>query len=229
MLRGAAGEDLAEPRLDPLEVLVPCGKDAGLGEHVAHMVQGGGLGLLVEQGVGELPVMGCLGRSAQGWDLAFATNHLGPLAFTEALIPHVPDGANVVFTCSGVEDPERKPARGVGFRGGRYISAEASARGEWAPGGSSKPGMGAYATSKQCELATVFAVAREMPRLRFNAVEPGFSPGTGLGRDAADGIELSADVLDRIDQIVPPAVTINVADNMWNIGTTALDTAFRRR
>jgi aryl-alcohol dehydrogenase-like predicted oxidoreductase len=46
---------------------------------------------------------------------------------------------------------------------------------------------------------------------------------------AADGIELSADVLDRIDQIVPPAVTINVADNMWNVGTTALDAAFRRR
>jgi hypothetical protein len=36
-------------------------------------------------------------------------------------------------------------------------------------------------------------------------------------------------VLDRIDQIVPPAVTINVADNMWNIGTRALDPAFRRR
>ena len=46
---------------------------------------------------------------------------------------------------------------------------------------------------------------------------------------AADGIELSADVLDRIDEIVPPGVTINVADNMWNVGTTALDAAFRRR
>ena len=46
---------------------------------------------------------------------------------------------------------------------------------------------------------------------------------------AADGIELSADVLDRIDEIVPPGVTVNVADNMWNIGTTALDAAFRRR
>jgi aryl-alcohol dehydrogenase-like predicted oxidoreductase len=46
---------------------------------------------------------------------------------------------------------------------------------------------------------------------------------------AADGIDLSSGLLDRIDQIVPPAVTINVADNMWNIGTTALDTAFRRR
>src|SRR5271166_4362683 len=46
---------------------------------------------------------------------------------------------------------------------------------------------------------------------------------------AAEGIDLSNDVLDRIDQIVPPAVTINVADNMWNFGTTALDAAFRRR
>ena len=46
---------------------------------------------------------------------------------------------------------------------------------------------------------------------------------------AADGIELSRDLLDRIDQIVPPGVTINVADNMWNFSTPALDAAFRRR
>jgi aryl-alcohol dehydrogenase-like predicted oxidoreductase len=46
---------------------------------------------------------------------------------------------------------------------------------------------------------------------------------------AADGIVLSDAVLDRIDGIVPPGVTINVADNMWNIGTRALDAAFRRR
>jgi aryl-alcohol dehydrogenase-like predicted oxidoreductase len=46
---------------------------------------------------------------------------------------------------------------------------------------------------------------------------------------AADGIELSDDVLDRIDEIVPPGVTIHVADNMWNVGTTSLDAAYRRR
>jgi len=46
---------------------------------------------------------------------------------------------------------------------------------------------------------------------------------------AADGIELSTDVLDRIDEIVPPAATINVADNMWNFGTTALTATARRR
>jgi NAD(P)-dependent dehydrogenase (short-subunit alcohol dehydrogenase family) len=142
----------------------------------------------------DLPIVGLLNnagvfpmratKNALGWDNAFATNHIGPFVLTEALIPHFPDGANVVFVASGVEDPERKPAKMAGFRGGRYISAEASARGEWEPGGSKMPGADAYATSKQCTLATALAFARETPRLRFNAVEPGSSPATGLGRDA---------------------------------------------
>ena len=46
---------------------------------------------------------------------------------------------------------------------------------------------------------------------------------------AADRIDLSADLLDRIDQIVPPGATINVADNMWNFATPALSAAYRRR
>ncbi len=46
---------------------------------------------------------------------------------------------------------------------------------------------------------------------------------------AADGIELPGEVLDRIDEIVPPGVTIDVADTMWAYGTRALDAAQRRR
>src|ERR1700675_4670507 len=94
----------------------------------------------------DLPIVGLLNnagimqmrpsKNALGWDMTFATNHLGPFALTEALIPHLPDGATVVFVVSGVEDPDRKPAKMAGFRGGRYISVEASARGEWTPGGS---------------------------------------------------------------------------------------------
>lgn len=123
-------------------------------------------------------------KNARGWDMSYATNHLGPFVLTEALIPHLSDGANVVFIVSGVEDPERTPSKVAGFRGGRYISAEASARGEWEPGGAKNIGYNAYATSKQCELAAALEFARETPRIHFNAVEPGFAPGTGLGRDA---------------------------------------------
>ena len=137
-------------------------------------------GLVNNAGIMELRAT----KNAQGWDTTFATDYLGPFALTEALTPHLPDGADVVFVCSGVEDPERRPATVAGFRGGRYISAEASACGEWKPGGSSLPGGDAYATSKQCDLAMVLAFARETPRLRFNAVEPGFSPATNLSRDA---------------------------------------------
>jgi NAD(P)-dependent dehydrogenase (short-subunit alcohol dehydrogenase family) len=120
-------------------------------------------------------------KNALGWDMSFVTNHLGPFALTEALVPSLPNGANVVFVVSAVEDPERKPAVAAGFRGGRYISAEASARGEWKPGGAKKPGFDAYATSKQAILAAAMAFARETPRLHFNAIEPGLNPTTGLG------------------------------------------------
>ena len=117
-------------------------------------------GLVNNAGIGQMRAA----KNAQGWDTVFVTNHLGPFVLTEALMPDLPDGANVVFICSGVEDPERRPAVIAGFRGARYISAEASARGEWKPGGSAHPGFDAYATSKQCNLATVMAFARETPR-----------------------------------------------------------------
>jgi len=127
-------------------------------------------------------------KNARGWDMSYATNHLGPFVLTEALMSHLPDAANVVFVVSAVEDPERKPAVTAGFRGARYTSAEASARGEWAPGGSTKPGFDAYATSKQAILAAALAFARENPRLHINAIEPGFNPSTGLGAVDANAI-----------------------------------------
>jgi NAD(P)-dependent dehydrogenase (short-subunit alcohol dehydrogenase family) len=145
-----------------------------------------------------LPIVGLLNnagiaqtrptKNSLGWDLTFATDHLGPFALTEALVPHLSDGGNVVFVASTVEDPERNPGKTVGYRGARYISAEASARGEWQPGGSKLPGADAYATSKQCNLATVMAFARETPRLRFSAVTPGLIPTTGLVRRDAKGL-----------------------------------------
>lgn len=46
---------------------------------------------------------------------------------------------------------------------------------------------------------------------------------------AADGIELSDAVLDRIDALVPPASTVDITDNMWDLGTQSLKASSRRR
>ena len=134
-------------------------------------------------------------KTADGWDNTFVTNHLGPFALTEALLPHLEDGANVLFVGSATEDPERKPAVRAGFRGGRYVSAEASLRGEWEPGGSAKPGMDAYATSKQCNIVTALALARENPRLCSNAIEPGIMLATGLHDHMSAGRKILVSVL----------------------------------
>lgn len=134
-------------------------------------------------------------KTADGWDITFVTNHLGPFALTEFLLPHLEEGANVLFVGSATEDPERRPAVRAGFRGGRYVSAEASLRGEWKAGGSAKPGMDAYATSKQCNIVTALALARENPRLRINAVEPGIMFATGLHDHMSAGRKILLSVL----------------------------------
>ncbi len=139
-------------------------------------------------------------KNGLGWDMSFATNHVGPFVLTETLSPTLPDGAAILFVVSAVEDPERKPAVRFGFRGGRYLSAEASARGEWKAGGSTQPGFDSYATSKQAVLAAAMAFAREMPRLRIQAIEPGLTLATGLG-----GRDFNA-VLRVAHRIVAPLV-----------------------
>jgi aryl-alcohol dehydrogenase-like predicted oxidoreductase len=49
------------------------------------------------------------------------------------------------------------------------------------------------------------------------------------GSLAADVVHLTPEVLDRIDTIVAPGLTIDIADTMWTHGTQALDPAQRRR
>ncbi|WP_431075566.1 SDR family NAD(P)-dependent oxidoreductase [Microbacterium phyllosphaerae] len=163
-----------------------------------------GLGLRIGgvlNNAGAMPATSTL--TPHGWDSTFATNHLGPLAFTDALVSSLPDRANVVFICSSTEDPTDKAATRSGFRGSRYISAEASSRGEYEPGGSTQAGADAYATSKQGNLATVLSMARQVPRLRFRAVEPGFNPGSSLSRDLPLGLRIMTKALMPFAAFIP--------------------------
>lgn len=160
----------------------------------------------------DLPIAGLLNnagimpqkaaKSKQGFDLTYATNHLGAFALTEALAPHLADGTNIAFIVSAIEDPERKPVKLMGMKGGRYISAEASAEGRWKEGGSQMPGIDAYATSKQALLASALAFAREMPRLHINAIEPGITRGTGLGTESVNKVVHF--IFGHLMAIIPP-------------------------
>ena len=160
----------------------------------------------------ELPIVGLLNnagimqskpsRSAQGWDMTFATNYLGAFLMTEVLTHHLPEGANVVFIASAIEDPERKPAKVMGMKGGRYLSVASSASGNWKPGGAKMPGIDAYATSKLCVLAAAMALARENPRLRYNAVEPGITRGTKLGSEGVNPIVHK--IFGYLMSVIPP-------------------------
>ncbi|MCU1283428.1 MAG: short-chain dehydrogenase/reductase [bacterium] len=124
--------------------------------------------------------------NADGVDLTFAVNHLSAFALTEALLPSFAVGSSVLFIASDTEDPDRWQARIFGFRGARYLSAAASAKAEFAPGGSKVPGQDAYATSKLANILTAKQLAREVDpaRVRFASMTPGLLPGTGLAREA---------------------------------------------
>ena len=76
------------------------------------------------------------------------------------------------------------------------------------------------------QLATAFAVHH--PAVTSTIIGPRTTEHLE-GYLAADGVELSDEVLDRIDEIVPPGSTVDINDNMWQYGTEDLQPGRRRR
>ncbi len=76
------------------------------------------------------------------------------------------------------------------------------------------------------QLATAWAARH--PAVSSVVIGPRTMPQLN-GYLAAHSTDLSEDVLDRVDAIVAPGVTLDVADTMWAHGTRALDAAQRRR
>jgi aryl-alcohol dehydrogenase-like predicted oxidoreductase len=76
------------------------------------------------------------------------------------------------------------------------------------------------------QLATAFVLRH--PGVTSAVIGPR-TPGHLDGYLAADGVRLAGDVLDQIDTVVAPAVSIDVADTMWQHGTRALQASSRRR
>jgi NAD(P)-dependent dehydrogenase (short-subunit alcohol dehydrogenase family) len=102
----------------------------------------------------------------EGHELGLALNYLGPVTLTDALLPRLAEDAHLVNVCSSAyamvrDDPFIEPERYVGII--------------------------AHARAKQLLLLATLSLARQRPRLRVNAVNPGmaWTPGTrSLTREA---------------------------------------------
>jgi len=119
-----------------------------------------------------------------GVEETFAVNHLAHFSIVMRLVPQLADGARVIFVGSGTLDPDDRGARRFGFRGGRYTTAHELAIGNGDPSvDEAQRCRDAYATSKQCNLLTMSAIARRTTRFSTFTIDPGLMPGTALARD----------------------------------------------
>ncbi|MBC8989436.1 SDR family NAD(P)-dependent oxidoreductase [Micromonospora chalcea] len=119
-------------------------------------------------------------RSADGFELTFAVNHLAHYLLVRLLVPHLAEGGRLVITTSDTHDPAVTPIAPK--------TLDPLALAHPAKGGLGS-GMRAYAASKLCNLLTAQAVAasadvqdRGVSVVAFN---PGLTGGTSLGRDSS--------------------------------------------
>lgn len=117
--------------------------------------------------------------TVDGFEAAFATNHLSHYLLLRLLMPALAPGAHIVLTTSDTHDPE------VVKVGPSEYKID-----EWARGGGGDfgSGMRAYAASKFCNLMTARALSltedAKAKGFVIRAYTPGFTPDTGLFRGA---------------------------------------------
>lgn len=130
-------------------------------------------------------------RSAEGWEETIAVNHLAATALTVGLLPHLA-GGRVLFIGSGTHNPQNRTATVFGFRGARFTSVDALARGESDAASDRQRGLDRYATSKLLNMVTAMELARRIrpERTAFFTLDPGLMAGTGLARTAPAPVRL---------------------------------------
>jgi NAD(P)-dependent dehydrogenase (short-subunit alcohol dehydrogenase family) len=125
-------------------------------------------------------------RSADGYEMTFAVNHLAHYLLARLLLPAVADGGRVVLTTSDTHDPRimRSAPRSLDVDG-------------WAR--STRSGMTAYPASKLANLLTAQAIAalpetaaRKITAIAYN---PGLTGGTGLSREFPAPVRLAMNAL----------------------------------
>ena len=126
-------------------------------------------------------------RSADGFELTFATNHLAHYLLARLLLPRITPGGRIILTSSGTHDPAEK----TGIPAPRHANARYLADPELDPEAEKSgmtAGLRAYSSSKLCNLMTARSLAQRAEvidrSIAVHAYDPGFIPATGLARNA---------------------------------------------
>ena len=158
-------------------------------------------------------------RSAEGYELTFAVNHLGHFLLTNLLLIRLMANppARIVVVASGVHDPKQT----TGMPKPAIADLETLA----ATGGPRKDhydGRLAYVNSKLCNLWFAYELVRRIDaaglrRVTVNAFDPGLVPGSGLARDYPPVLRFIWNrILPGVSRMLAPVVsTINPA---WKAG-----------
>ncbi|MDC7240986.1 MAG: SDR family NAD(P)-dependent oxidoreductase [Spirochaetales bacterium] len=124
-----------------------------------------------------------LSYNSDGYEVTFATNHLGHFLLVNLLLDTVSSDSRIVFTASGTHDPERIDGKMVG----KAEEPDARMLAHSGKDGVKEISAGKrYATSKLCNIMTAYELNR---RLQLNkssissiAFDPGVVSGTGFLR-----------------------------------------------
>lgn len=125
-------------------------------------------------------------RTVDGFETAFAVNHLAHYVVLRLLLPALADGATVILTTSGTHDP----ATGAGLVPPRHANAQLLAypdRDTDRDTAPRKAGQHAYTASKLCAVLTARSLSNhrdaQTQQLTVIAYDPGQVFGTGLATD----------------------------------------------
>ena len=134
-----------------------------------------------------------VGTSKDGYDIIFATNHLGHFLLVNSLIPLMEENGRIIMLSSDMHDPPTFMTKG-NFN---WIGTKKLAK----PDGNLAQSNIRYSYSKLCNLYFTYEFKKRMKgkKIIINAFTPGFIPETGL----SGGIKVPPQIIKMLADTQP--------------------------